>query len=35
MDSKDVRCEGVDAIHLAQDRNIWRAFVCTVMKIWV
>jgi len=27
--------EGVDWMHLAQDRDQWRAVVNTVMKLWV
>jgi hypothetical protein len=32
---KEVGCEGVDWIHLAQDRIQWRAVVNTVMKLRV
>jgi hypothetical protein len=35
IDLKEIRWEGVDWIHLAQDRNRWRALVNTVMKLWV
>jgi hypothetical protein len=31
----EVGWEGVDWIHLAQDRDQWRAVVNTVMKLWV
>jgi hypothetical protein len=32
---KDVGCEGVDWIHLAQNRVQWCAIVNTVMNLWV
>jgi hypothetical protein len=32
MDLREVRFEDVDWIHLAQDRDKWRALVNTVMK---
>jgi hypothetical protein len=32
MDIREMRWDGVDWIHLAQDRNQWRALVNTVMK---
>jgi hypothetical protein len=32
---REVRCEGVDWNHLAQDRDRWRALVNTVMKLSV
>jgi hypothetical protein len=35
MDLKKVGWEGVDWIHVAQDRDRWRAFVTTVMSIQV
>jgi hypothetical protein len=35
MDSKDIECEGVDWIYLAQDRDRWRALVNTVMNFVV
>jgi hypothetical protein len=35
MDLQDVRCEGIDWIELAQDRERWRAIVNAVMNLWV
>jgi len=35
MDPKEIGWEGVDWIHLAQDRNKWRALVNTVMNLGV
>jgi hypothetical protein len=38
MDLRDLRevgRKGLDWIHLAQDRDQWRAFVYTVMNLWV
>jgi hypothetical protein len=35
MDLRDVGCGGVDWIDLAQDRDRWRALVCTVMNLRV
>jgi hypothetical protein len=35
LDIREIGCEGVDWIHLAQDRNQWWAVVNTVMNIWV
>jgi hypothetical protein len=32
---KEIRREGVDWIHLAQDRVQWRALLCTVMDLRV
>jgi hypothetical protein len=32
MDIKEIRCEDVNWIHVAQDRDQWRALVNTVMK---
>jgi hypothetical protein len=34
MDLKEIECEGVDCMHLAQDRYQLRAFVNTVMNLW-
>jgi hypothetical protein len=35
MDLREVKWEGVDWIHLDQDRDQWRALVNTVMKLRV
>jgi hypothetical protein len=35
MDLREIRWEGVDWIHLAQDRDQWRAVVNTVMNLQV
>jgi hypothetical protein len=35
MDLRETGCEVVDWIHLAQDRDQWRAVVNTVMKLRV
>jgi hypothetical protein len=35
MDLREIGLEGVDWIHLAQDRDQWRAVVNTVMNIRV
>jgi hypothetical protein len=35
MDLKKVGWEGVDWVHLAQDKDWWRAVVKTVMNLWV
>jgi len=32
MDAKEIGCEGVDLIYLAQDRNQWWALMNTVMN---
>jgi hypothetical protein len=32
---REVRQGVMDWIHLAQDRDHWRAFVNAVMKLWV
>jgi len=32
MDLREIACEGVDRMYLAQDRDQWRDFVNTVMK---
>jgi hypothetical protein len=35
MDLKGIGWEGRDWIHLAQDRDKWRALVNIVMNLWV
>jgi hypothetical protein len=35
MDIRGIGWEGMDWIHLAQDRDQWRAVVNTVMNLWV
>jgi hypothetical protein len=35
MDFHEVRCEGLNWIELAQDRERWRALVNVVMNHWV
>jgi hypothetical protein len=35
MDHREIGEGGMDWIHLAQDRDQWRAFVNTVMNLWV
>ena len=35
MDLQEVGCGGVDWIHLAQDKDRWRAIVNVVMNLWV
>jgi hypothetical protein len=35
MDLKDMKYEGVDWIHVAEDRDQWRALVNTVINIRV
>jgi hypothetical protein len=35
LDPRDMGWEGVDRIHLAQDRDQWRAVVKTVMNLLV
>jgi len=35
MNLKQVGCEGVYWIYLAQDEDQWRALVNTVIKLWV
>jgi hypothetical protein len=35
MDLREIGREGVELIHLAQDRDWWRAVVNTVMKLGV
>jgi hypothetical protein len=35
MDLRETEWEGVDRIHLAQDRDQWQALVNMVMNLWV
>jgi hypothetical protein len=35
MDLREVGWEGVDFIHLTQDRDNWQAVVNMVMNLWV
>jgi hypothetical protein len=35
MDLREVGCGGIDWIDLVQDRDRWRALVCTVMNLRV
>jgi hypothetical protein len=35
MDLREVEWEGVNWMHLAHDRDQWRAVVNTVMNLWV
>jgi hypothetical protein len=35
MDLREIGWEGVDWIHLAQDRDQWQALVNMVMNLWV
>jgi len=35
MDLREVRCESVDWMELAEDRNRWRALVNAVMNLRV
>jgi hypothetical protein len=35
MDLREIGWEGVDWIHLAQDRDQWRALLNMVMDVWV
>jgi hypothetical protein len=35
MDVREMGWEDVDCIHVAQDREQWRALVNTVMKFWL
>jgi hypothetical protein len=35
MDLREIRWDGMDCIHLAQDRDQWRAIVNTVMNLQV
>jgi hypothetical protein len=33
MDLREIGWEGVDLMHLAQNRDLWRAFVNTLIKL--
>jgi hypothetical protein len=35
MDLRQIGWDGVDWIHVAQDRDQWRALVDTVLNLWV
>jgi hypothetical protein len=35
MDRREIRCNGMDWIDVAQDRDQWRVFVNTAMNLWV
>jgi hypothetical protein len=35
IDLKEIRWEGIDWIHLAQDRNLWWALVNMTVNLWV
>jgi hypothetical protein len=35
MDPKEIRWEGVDWIHLAQDRDWWQVLVNMEIHLWV
>jgi hypothetical protein len=35
MDLKTIMCEGMEWIHLAQDRVQWQALIITIMNFWV
>jgi hypothetical protein len=35
MDLEDIGWEGVDWMHLGEDRDHWQALVNTVMNLWV
>jgi hypothetical protein len=35
MDLREIRLEGMDWIHLAQNRGWWLALVNTIMNFWV
>jgi hypothetical protein len=35
INCKEIGCEDVGWIHMAQDRDSWWSFVNTVMNLWV
>jgi hypothetical protein len=35
MDLRELRCEDVDSVHLAQDRDQWHALVMSAINFWV
>jgi hypothetical protein len=35
MDVREIGCEVVNWIHLAQDRDQWQALVNTVINLWI
>jgi hypothetical protein len=35
LDLREIKWGGIDWIHLARDRDRWRALVNTVMNFWV
>jgi hypothetical protein len=35
MDLRKIRCDGMDWIDVANDRDQWKAPVKTVMNLWV
>jgi hypothetical protein len=35
MDLREIKWEDVDWMHLAQDRDQWKAIVNMVMNLWV
>jgi hypothetical protein len=35
MDLREIECDGMDCINLAQDRDQWRALVFTIMNFRV
>jgi hypothetical protein len=35
MNPSEIGWGGMDSIRLAQDRDLWRAFVNTAMDLWV
>jgi hypothetical protein len=35
MDLREIGCDGVDCIHLAQDRDQWWALMNMLMNLWV